>query len=331
MTNFSDLTGKDNYFEDFVPGVVMRHARGKTIETSEHVMVTNLAMNSAQGHFNEEAAKATPFGQRMTFRRLHRGACDRTVLTGHVRERSGRAEPQQDPFWHAGFRAATRIIAFTEVLAVSDADDASAGIVHFKHWGVNQDDKVVFEGERKVLVKRRGAQTMTTEPHGALEGLRIIDLTQMLAGPFCTMMLADQGAEVIKVEPFDGDYVRFNAPFHPDDKRAAYGGYFASVNRNKKSIAIDLKTEEGRDIVIKLCRDADAVVENYRVGVMDRLGLSLRRPAEPRTRALSTPAIRGFGDPSTGRSPYADWQAYDVVAQAIGGVIGINGPDGLRR
>ena len=108
---------------------------------------------------------------------------------------------------------------------------------------------------------------MTEEPHGALEGVRVIDLTQMLAGPFCTMMLADQGAEVIKVEPFTGDYVRFNAPFHPDDTEHAYSGYFASVNRNKKSIAVDLKTEEGRNIVIKLCRDADAVVENYRVGV----------------------------------------------------------------
>ena len=167
---------------------------------------------------------------------------------------------------------------------------------------------------------------MTEEPHGALEGVRVIDLTQMLAGPFCTMMLADQGAEVIKVEPFTGDYVRFNAPFHPDDTERAYSGYFASVNRNKKSIAVDLKTEEGRDIVIKLCRDADAVVENYRVGVMDRLGLSfdVLRAENPR---LVYACIRGFGDPSTGRSPYADWQAYDVVAQAIGGVIGINGPD----
>jgi crotonobetainyl-CoA:carnitine CoA-transferase CaiB-like acyl-CoA transferase len=161
---------------------------------------------------------------------------------------------------------------------------------------------------------------------GPLEGIRVIDLTQMLAGPFCTMMLADQGAEVIKIEPLGGDYVRHGAPFHPEDTEHAFSGYFASVNRNKKSIALDLKTPEGRDIVIKLCRDADAVVENFRVGVMDRLGLSfdVLRAGNPR---LVFGCVRGFGDPSTGRSPYADWQAYDVVAQAIGGVMGINGPD----
>jgi hypothetical protein len=104
------------------------------------------------------------------------------------------------------------------------------------------------------------------------------------------MMLADQGAEVIKVEPFTGDYVRFNAPFHPDDTERAYSGYFASVNRNKKSIAVDLKTEEGRDIVIKLCRDADAVVENY--ASESWIGWAFRSTSsEPRTRASSTPAF----------------------------------------
>jgi len=76
---------------------------------------------------------------------------------------------------------------------------------------------------------------------GALDGVRIVDLTQMLAGPFCTMLLADQGAEVIKVEPLDGDHTRIIGPYHVDDKLKAFGGYFASVNRNKKSIAIDLK------------------------------------------------------------------------------------------
>src|SRR5271154_2195316 len=167
---------------------------------------------------------------------------------------------------------------------------------------------------------------MSPAATGALDGVRIIDLTQMLAGPFCTMMLADQGAEVIKIEPLGGDYVRTGAPFHPDDVERAYSGYFASVNRNKKSVALDLKTARGRELVIRLCRDADAVVENFRVGVMSRLGLSFEvlRADNPR---LVYACVRGFGDPATGRSPYADWQAYDVVAQAIGGVMGINGPD----
>ena len=73
---------------------------------------------------------------------------------------------------------------------------------------------------------------MSTSPLGALDGVRIVDLTQMLAGPFCTMLLADQGAEIIKVEPLDGDHTRIVGPYHADDKLKAFGGYFASVNRH---------------------------------------------------------------------------------------------------
>ena len=111
---------------------------------------------------------------------------------------------------------------------------------------------------------------------GALDGVRIVDLTQMLAGPFCTMLLADQGAEIIKVEPLDGDDTRIMGPYHDDDRLKAFGGYFASINRNKKSVAIDLKKPEGRDLVLRLCEGADAIVENSRAGVMDRLGLGYR-------------------------------------------------------
>src|SRR5262245_39422811 len=103
---------------------------------------------------------------------------------------------------------------------------------------------------------------------GALDGVKIVDLTQMLAGPFCTMLLADQGAEVIKVEPLDGDHTRIIGPYHVDDKLRAFGGYFASVNRNKKSIAIDLKRREGRELVLRLCDGADAVVEKDRKSVV---------------------------------------------------------------
>jgi crotonobetainyl-CoA:carnitine CoA-transferase CaiB-like acyl-CoA transferase len=161
---------------------------------------------------------------------------------------------------------------------------------------------------------------------GALDGIRIIDLTQMLAGPYCTMMLADQGAEVIKVEPIEGEATRSGGPFRVDDTQQVFGGYFASVNRNKKSIALDLKSPEGKDILIRLCKSADAVVENFRAGVMDRLGLSyeMLRRENPR---LVYASIRGFGDPRTGRSPYTDWPAYDPVAQAMGGIMGITGAD----
>ena len=161
---------------------------------------------------------------------------------------------------------------------------------------------------------------------GALDGVRIVDLTQMLAGPYCTMLLADQGAEIIKVEPLDGDHTRIIGPYHVDDKLRAFGGYFASVNRNKKSIAIDLKTPEGRDLVLKLCDGADAVVENYRGGVMDRLGLSYET-LHARNPKLVYATIRGFGDARTGKSPYSDFPAYDVISQAMGGIMAITGPD----
>lgn len=161
---------------------------------------------------------------------------------------------------------------------------------------------------------------------GALDGVRIVDLTQMLAGPYCTMLLADQGAEIIKVEPLDGDHTRIIGPYHADDHLKAFGGYFASVNRNKKSIAIDLKTPEGRELVMKLCEGADAIVENYRGGVMDRLGLSYEALRE-RNPKLVYATIRGFGDPRTGKSPYSDFPAYDVISQAMGGIMAITGPD----
>jgi itaconyl-CoA hydratase len=157
MTNLSDLTGKDNYFEDFVPGAIMRHARGKSIEAAEHVMMTNLVMNSAQGHFNEEAARATPFGRRMTF-----GGYTAALVIGLSSQDTSENALAELSLHKIRFAtpvfAGDTIIAFTKVLGVSEADDPAAGIVHFKHWGVNQDDKIVFEGERKVLVKRRGVQ-----------------------------------------------------------------------------------------------------------------------------------------------------------------------------
>ncbi len=165
---------------------------------------------------------------------------------------------------------------------------------------------------------------MTT--FGALSDIRILDLTQMLAGPFGTMMLADQGADVIKVESPAGDVTRHGGPFRRDDVQRTHGAYFQSVNRNKKSIVLDLKTEEGRDALKRLVLDADAIIENYRVGVMDRLGLSYETLSEINPK-LVYGTLRGFGDPRTGASPYADWPAYDVIAQAMGGIMGITGPE----
>jgi crotonobetainyl-CoA:carnitine CoA-transferase CaiB-like acyl-CoA transferase len=153
----------------------------------------------------------------------------------------------------------------------------------------------------------------------------VLDLTQMLAGPYATMLLADLGADVVKIEPVSGDSIRAQGPYLPDDQLRAYGGYFQSVNRSKRSLALDLKNERGRDVLRQLAADADVLVENFRVGVMDRLRLSYESLQEANPRLVYT-AIRGFGDPRTGASPYADWPAFDVVAQAMGGFMAITGP-----
>jgi len=161
---------------------------------------------------------------------------------------------------------------------------------------------------------------------GILSGLRVLDLTRMLSGPYCTMMLADHGAEVIKIESAGGDTSRGNGPWREDDPEKEWAGYFVSLNRSKRSVALDLKTTEGQAAFRALAATADVVVENFRPGVMERLDLSYESLAEANP-ALVYAAIRGFGDPRSGDSPYADWPAYDVVAQAMGGLMAITGPD----
>ncbi len=166
-----------------------------------------------------------------------------------------------------------------------------------------------------------------SERTGPLTDLRILDLTQALAGPYCTMLLADLGADVIKIEPARGDLTRGMPPWVGSRESAPYGGYFASINRNKRSIVLDLRAEADREIFFRLVETADAVVENSRAGVMDRLGVGYEtlRDRNPR---LVYGAIRGFGDPRTGESPYSDWPSFDVIAQSVGGLVGTTGPAG---
>lgn len=145
---------------------------------------------------------------------------------------------------------------------------------------------------------------------GPFEGIKIVDLTQVVAGPVCTMLLAEQGAEVIKVEFLDGDILRHNTLF-------AKGGMNAlelNCNRGKKSIAVDLQTPEGIEIVKQLAADADIFVQNYRAGAIERLGLSHEelRAANPK---LITLWMSGFGQ--TG--PMADIPVFDPVIQAVSG------------
>jgi len=160
---------------------------------------------------------------------------------------------------------------------------------------------------------------------GPLSDVRVLDLTQALAGPYCTMLLADLGADVIKVEPPAGAMSRSLGPHPADRKGCDYGGYFASVNRNKRSIVLDIKSDADRETFFKLAKTADAVVENAKTGVMDRAGISYERLREINP-ALVYAAIRGFGDPRTGASPYAEWPAFDIVAQSMGGLVAVTGP-----
>lgn len=159
---------------------------------------------------------------------------------------------------------------------------------------------------------------------GPLESVRVLDLTQNLAGPYGTMLLADLGADVIKVEPPGGDGTRATGPYTEEDGERAYGGYFASVNRGKRSIALDLKDDADREVFLRLVPTADVVVESHRAGVMDRLGLGYEALAARNPRLVYA-AIRGFGDPRTGESPYGTWPCYDIVAQAMGGLVSTTG------
>ena len=153
------------------------------------------------------------------------------------------------------------------------------------------------------------------EPHGALSGLRVLDLTRVLAGPFCTMMLADMGAEVIKIEqPGKGDDTRHFAPFQNGES-----AYYMNLNRGKKGVTLNLKGE-GREIFLELVKTADVVVENYRPGTMEKLGLGYDTLKEVNPRLVYA-AVSGFGD--TG--PYRLRPGYDIIAQAMGGLMSTTG------
>jgi crotonobetainyl-CoA:carnitine CoA-transferase CaiB-like acyl-CoA transferase len=166
---------------------------------------------------------------------------------------------------------------------------------------------------------------MIDGPTGPLQGLRIIDVTHAAAGPFAAMLLADLGAEVIKVEPPTGEFTRYSRP-NLDDGSGPYGGRFSARNRNKKSIALDLRDDDDRAVFLQLVDTADALIENMRAGVLDRLGVGWD-VLHQRNSALVYAAIRGFGDPRTGDSPYAEWPAFDIIAQAMGGLVAMSGPD----
>ncbi len=175
---------------------------------------------------------------------------------------------------------------------------------------------------------------MTSLRKGPLQDLTIIDCTRALAGPFGAGLLADLGANVIKIEPPSGDGYRNIPPFLPDyasplSKEVGatdFGAPFASVNRNKRSVCLDLKKDGHKEIFLRLCDKADAIIENMRAGVMERLGLGFET-ISGRNEQIVYACVRGFGDPRTGESPYAHWPSLDAAAQSFGGLVYAN--DGL--
>ncbi|HSH05075.1 MAG TPA: CoA transferase [Anaerolineae bacterium] len=152
----------------------------------------------------------------------------------------------------------------------------------------------------------------------ALEGIRVIDLSRVLAGPYCTMMLADYGAEVIKVEqPGVGDGTRQWGPPWLGEQSA----YFLTVNRNKRSMTLNLKSEAGREILHRLLAEADVLIENFKVGTMEKMGLGYEQIKEQYP-GLIYCSISGYGQ----SGPYRERPGYDFMIQAEGGIMSITGP-----
>jgi crotonobetainyl-CoA:carnitine CoA-transferase CaiB-like acyl-CoA transferase len=153
----------------------------------------------------------------------------------------------------------------------------------------------------------------------ALEGIRVVDLTQVMAGPFCSMLLADMGADVVKVEPPDGEHMRGGEL----ELVPGVSASFLAVNRNKRGVTLDLKQREGVAILKQLAATADVLVENYRPGVARRLGVDYDTLREIQPRLIYC-SISGFGQ--TG--PYAERGGYDLIAQGMSGIMGATGTEG---
>src|ERR671912_2217071 len=167
----------------------------------------------------------------------------------------------------------------------------------------------------------RGLDSEGRRLAGALDGYRVLDLSRILSGPYCTMALADFGAEVIKVErPGSGDDTRAWGPPFVGGQSA----YYLSINRSKRSITVDLGQEQGREIIYSLARVCDVAIENFRPGTADRIGVGYERLRQENPRLIYC-SISGFGQ----EGPYRDRPGYDALAQAMSGMMSITGePDG---
>ena len=161
-----------------------------------------------------------------------------------------------------------------------------------------------------------------------LKDIVVLDLTRFMSGPYATMMLADAGADVIKVEPVGGEETRGLSPVLKDADGHEVSGYFLRLNRRKRSVCLDLRSDEGREAFIKLAGGADVVIENYRPGVMDRLGIGSKTLLAKNPRLVIC-SISGFGQTDT---PNREWPAFNLVPEAMAGVLSqIPTPDQAPR
>src|SRR5919202_2961165 len=157
---------------------------------------------------------------------------------------------------------------------------------------------------------------------GALAGIRVIDLTRVLGGPYCTQMLGDHGADVIKVEPPQGDETRTWGPPFKDGAAS----YFLGVNRNKRGVALDLSKPQGHEVLFRLLADADVLIENFKTGTLERWGMGYEEMLKERFRRLIHCRVSGFG----ADGPLGGFPGYDAVVQGMAGLMSINGdPEGL--
>lgn len=162
-----------------------------------------------------------------------------------------------------------------------------------------------------------GGKGLALSP-GALAGIKVIDLTRVLGGPYCTMVLSDHGAEVIKLEPPQGDEVR---DWGPPFDAAGDASYFLGVNRNKRSVGLDLAKPEGRQVLLRLLEGADVLIENFKPGSMEKWGLGYEAVLQARFPRLVHCRVSGFG----GDGPDGGFPGYDAVLQAMTGLMSING------
>ncbi len=154
-----------------------------------------------------------------------------------------------------------------------------------------------------------------------LEGLKVLDLSRLLPGGFCTLLLADFGADVIKVEDTGtGDYLRWSPPHYEGADRTAGGALFLALNRGKRSIRLDLKTDRGKDVLLRLAGDADVLLESFRPGVLDRLGVGYERLRERNPRLIYC-AITGYGQDG----PNRDRSGHDMNYLGLNGLLGLTG------